>query len=74
MPKYVHLAAHLGLDEMEQEYRKATDPVERSHLQMIWLLAQGKRVSEVSEVTGYCTNWSEDTGASLQPGRATVAR
>src|SRR5260221_14687546 len=57
MPKYVHLAAHLGLDELEQRYRKAVDSVERSHLQMIWLLAQGKRVHEVAEVTGYCANW-----------------
>lgn len=57
MPKYVHLAAHLGLDELEQGYRKATDPVERSHFQMIWLLSQGKRVREVAEVTGYCANW-----------------
>src|SRR5712691_6960680 len=24
---------------------------------MIWLLAQGKQVREVSEVTGYCANW-----------------
>jgi transposase len=57
MPKYVHLAAHLSLDELEQRYRQATDPVERSHLQMIWLLACGKRVREVAEVTGYCANW-----------------
>jgi len=57
MPKYVHVAAHLDLDELEQCYRKASDPVERSHLQIIWLLARGKRVREVAEVTGYCANW-----------------
>lgn len=44
MPKYVHVVAHLDLTELEQRYRKAVDPVERGHLQMIWLLAQGKRV------------------------------
>ena len=57
MPKYVCVAAHVSIDELENRYRKATDPVERSHFQMIWLLAQGKRVPEVAEVTGYCANW-----------------
>ena len=26
MPKYVHIVAHLGLDELEWRYRKADDP------------------------------------------------
>ena len=57
MPKYVHVVAHLTPDELEQRYRKADDPVERSHLQIVWLLARGKRVREVAEVMGYCANW-----------------
>lgn len=57
MPKYVQVAAHLNPDELEQQYRQAVDPVERSHFQIIWLLACGKRVREVAEVTGYCANW-----------------
>jgi transposase len=57
MPKYVHITARLSPDELEQRYRQADDPVERSHLQIIWLLACGKRVREVAVVTGYCTNW-----------------
>ncbi len=57
MPKYVHLVAHLSPDELEQRYRKAADSVERSHAQIIWLLACGKRVREAAEVTGYCANW-----------------
>jgi len=57
MPKYVHVVAHLTPDELEQRYRKVDDPVERSHLQIVWLLARGKRVREVAEVTGYCANW-----------------
>ncbi len=52
MPSYVQVAAHLHLDELEQRYRKASDPVERSHAQIIWLLACGKCVKEVAEVTG----------------------
>jgi transposase len=57
MPKYVQVAAHLTSDELEQQYRQAVDPVERSHFQIIWLLACGKRAREVAEVTGYCANW-----------------
>jgi transposase len=57
MPKYVQVAAHLTPDELEQYYRQEVDPVERSHFQIIWLLACGKRVREVAEVTGYCANW-----------------
>ena len=57
MPKHVTIAAHLSVDELATSYRKAADPVERSHFQIIWLLAQGKRVSEVAESTGYCANW-----------------
>jgi len=57
MPKYVQVAAHLTPDELEQHYRQAADPVERSHFQIIWLLACGRRVRQVAEVTGYCANW-----------------
>jgi transposase len=57
MPKYVCIATHLSVDELENRYRRATDPIERSHFQIIWLLAQGKRVHAVAEVTGYCANW-----------------
>src|SRR5215469_1951900 len=57
MPKYVCIAAHLSVDALENRYRRAIDPIERSHLQIIWLLAQGKRVHAVAEVTGYCANW-----------------
>ena len=42
MPKYVSLTAHLSPEELEQRYRKVTEPVERSHLQMIWLLAEAQ--------------------------------
>lgn len=42
---------------MGHRYRKATDAIERSHLQIIWLLACGKRVREVAEATSYCPNW-----------------
>lgn len=42
---------------MEYRYRKAKDPVERSHHQIVWLLSEGKTPGEVSEVTGYSLGW-----------------
>ena len=42
---------------MEHRYRKAKDPVERSHHQIVWLLSEGKTTREVCEVTGYSPGW-----------------
>ncbi len=53
MPKGISIEPHLSLTELEQRYRQAKDAVERSHHQIIWLLASGKSSQEVSEVTGY---------------------
>lgn len=38
-------------------YRQAKDGVERSHYQIIWLLAQGKRTEDVAAITGYSRSW-----------------
>lgn len=48
---------HLALDELEQRYRRATDPVARSQWQMVWLLRGGTPTAEVARVTGYSVNW-----------------
>lgn len=42
---------------MAARYRAARDPVERSRLQMVWLLVSGRSLSEVAAVTGYSTRW-----------------
>jgi transposase len=57
MPKRLHLEEHLSAQELEERYRKARDPVERSHYQIVWLLAQGKLTREVADVTGYSPEW-----------------
>src|SRR4051794_2274941 len=36
------LAAHLSPAELGQRYRAARSPVERSHLQIVWLLSRGR--------------------------------
>ena len=57
MPKTIKLEPHLGSEELEDRYRKAKDPVERSHYQILWLISQGKTTTRVMEVTGYSRGW-----------------
>ncbi len=42
---------------MENRYREAKDPVERSHYQILWLICQGKTTRRVMEATGYSRGW-----------------
>jgi transposase len=51
------LAARLSPAELGQRYRAARSPVERSHLQIVWLLSQGRSEREVAQVTGYGRRW-----------------
>src|SRR4051795_4772704 len=51
------LAAHLSAAELGQRYRAARCPVERSHLQIVWLLSLGRSEREVAQVTGYGRRW-----------------
>ena len=51
------LAARLSPAELGQRYRAARSPVERSHLQIVWLLSQGWSEREVARVTGYGRRW-----------------
>src|SRR4029450_3449617 len=51
------LIAHLSTAELGQRYRAARQPIERSHLQIIWLVGQGRSEREVAAVTGYGQRW-----------------
>jgi transposase len=57
MPKRLELSPHASTEELEYRYRKAKDPVERSHYQMVWLLSEGKTTGEVCQATGYSPGW-----------------
>ena len=56
MPKRLNLEAHQSVEELFHFYRQASDPIERTRYQIIWLLAQGRRTQDVAAVTGYCRN------------------
>lgn len=57
MPKNVTLQPHLSCQQLYSRYRASTCPVERSHYQIIWLLADGKTPAIVSQVSGYSRMW-----------------
>ncbi len=57
MQKRLAAKPHLNLEEVENNYRKAKDPVARSHWQIVWLLAQGKTTKQIVEYTGYGLSW-----------------
>ncbi len=58
MPKRLELSPHASTEEeLEHRYRKAKDPVERSHRQIVWLLSEGRTTQEACEVTGYGPGW-----------------
>src|ERR671932_2638354 len=57
MPKTIKLEPHLHSEELENRYRKAHDPVLRSHYQILWLISEGKTTSQVMEATGYSRGW-----------------
>ena len=57
MPKTIKLEPHLESQELENRYRKAHDPVLRSHYQILWLISEGKTTAQVMEVTGYSRGW-----------------
>ena len=57
MPKRVTIEAHLSLKELENGYRQASEPVKRTHYQIIWLLAKGMTTQEVVAATGYSRSW-----------------
>jgi len=57
MPAHITLQSHLTSAELEQRYRAAKEPNERSWWQILWLLSQGRTGREVATVTGYSPYW-----------------
>jgi transposase len=53
----VRLASHLTTDDLEQRYRQANEPHERTWWQILWLLARGQTAKAVADSTGYSAYW-----------------
>lgn len=57
MPRNLPLKQHHDTDELYRRYRKAKDPVERTHWQIIWLKSQGEATKKIAALTGYTAVW-----------------
>jgi len=53
---------------LESRYRKAHDPVLRSHYQILWLISEGRTTTQVIEVTGYCRGWIQQLARRYNEG------
>jgi hypothetical protein len=79
VPRRIHLAPHLTVDELERRYRGAQEPHERSWFQILWLLAKGQTATTIAESTGYSRYWigqvarryNQDGPAGMRNRRAT---
>jgi transposase len=54
-----HVADHLSVLALEQQYRSCTDVTAARHVQTIWLLAKGHEIAEVSATVSYARRWVE---------------
>jgi transposase len=57
MARRIRLATHLSVDELEQRYRAAHEPHERTWWQILWLLSRGQTAITIAESTGYTASW-----------------
>lgn len=57
MARQIKLTTNLSVEELERQYRHASEGMERTHWQIIWLLAQGHPAYQVAKMTGYSAYW-----------------
>jgi transposase len=57
MARRIRLATHLSVEELEQRYRAAHEPHERTWWQVLWLLAKGQTATRIAESSGYTRSW-----------------
>ncbi len=48
---------HLSVEELEERYETASEPVAKSHFHAIWLLAVGYSVEQVAKLLSLSTRW-----------------
>jgi len=57
MAKRVEVKTELTAEELRERYRKASEPVERTHWHILWLMKEGHTPDEVAERVGYTARW-----------------
>src|SRR3954468_19476895 len=54
-----HVADHLSVSALEQQYRSCKDVTAARHCQTIWLLANGHDLAQVSATVSFARRWVE---------------
>src|SRR5215204_1089909 len=54
--------------QLESLYRKASDPVLRTHLLMVWRMSLGDLLGEVAEMVGYSKKWTTEIARRYESG------
>jgi transposase len=57
MVKRVEVKTEMTAETLYNRYRKAKDPVERTHWHILWQVKEGKSPREVAELLGYTAGW-----------------
>ncbi len=57
MAKRVTVITDLTTEELHDRYRSATNPVERTHWHILWLMKEGHTPDEVAFMLGYMARW-----------------
>lgn len=57
MRRHITIQPHLPLIQLHTRYLKAKDVVASRQWHILWLLAKGRSVADVVDVTGYCADW-----------------
>jgi len=68
MARKIGIPPPLPVAELERRYRRARDPVERSHWQIVWRLARGDATAEVCRATGYSATWVREVAKRDREG------
>ena len=51
------MTTELTAAELHERYRKASNPVERTHWHILWLVKEGHTPNEVASMLGYTARW-----------------
>jgi transposase len=57
MAKRVIVQTELATEELHSRYRNATNAVERTHWQILWLMKEGHTPDEIASVLAYTARW-----------------
>jgi transposase len=57
MARRTKLEPHLTPEELRHLYRTTTDPSERSHFQVLWLISQGQTQAKTAQLVGLSERW-----------------